>query len=140
MTPVRHPRHNPRTQRSAGASPTTRRHEGQRQQHSTKQAQRPNLSVHTKVRVSPRIRFFSAVTFVFVAVFSSLFLQSQLIAGQKHLDEINTGISNEIALERELRQAQAEAQAPHHIVSQAESMGLVKAESAIPLLPPGVGE
>lgn len=142
MTAARQPRQPQRTPRStASASVAARRDHRQRQTRGTPaKQQRPDLQVHHQVRVSPRIRAFGLVTFVFAVLFASLFFQSQLVAGQKHLDEINDGIRNEIALERELRQAQAEAQAPHHIMAQAEDMGLVKAQSAIPLLPPGVGE
>lgn len=142
MTAARQPRQSQRTPRStASASVAARRDQVQRQPRKTQsKATRPELQVHHQVRVSPRIRAFGLITFVFAVLFASLFFQSQLVAGQKHLDEINNGIRHEIALERELRQAQAEAQAPHHIMAQAEDMGLVKAESAIPLLPPGVGK
>jgi cell division protein FtsL len=80
------------------------------------------------------------VGLVFVVAFAIAVLQTVLVQGQMHLDELQQQISDTQAEAQRLRMEAAALDSPTNIVQQAEAMGMVAAPEGVTVIPTVTGD
>jgi hypothetical protein len=80
------------------------------------------------------------VGLVFVVAFGIAVLQTVLVQGQMHLDDLRQQISDTQAEAQQLRLDAAELESPTNVVQQAEAMGMVAAPEGVTVIPTVTGD